>query len=165
MSTRLTYIFSFLAICGILGTSVYLQVAEGIMPCPLCTLQRITFGVIGGLLFLGILLYRKRMATILLNFFVVVFSILGFIFAARQTWLQHFPSSSGSECGVSLDYMIQALPWSEVLEKIFTGSAECTTRQWELLSMSIPEWSVIFFCILFCVGGLLFIRDLKQKAD
>lgn len=163
MSKRLVYLFGLLTVCGILGTSVYLQIVEGIMPCPLCTLQRLTFGMIGVLLFFGFLLYRKRFATLFINFFVTGFSIIGFVFAARQTWLQHFPTSDSSECGVSLQYMVQALPWHEVMAKIFTGSAECTARQWEIFSLSIPEWSVVCFCILFCVGALMLIHDLRNK--
>jgi disulfide bond formation protein DsbB len=163
MSTRLIYIFSLIAVLGILGTSLFLQIVEGYMPCPLCTLQRIAFSAIALMFFFGLFLHRRRIANLIINFFVVIFSILGFVFAARQTWLQHFPTGDGSECGVSLNYMIQALPWSEILSKIFTGSSECSQRQWEFLSMSMPEWGVICFCLFFTVGGLLFIREMRKK--
>jgi len=163
MSTRMIFLLSFLVICGVLGTSIYLQYFDGFMPCPLCTLQRLSFGAIGVMLLLGALFYRRRFITIPASLFTMVFSVSGFVFAARQTWLQHFPTAHSSECGVSLQYMVNALPWHEVIGKIFAGNAECTQRSWELLTLSMPEWSVILFAAFFCVGGVTLIRESKRK--
>jgi disulfide bond formation protein DsbB len=59
MSTRLMYLLGFVLICVLLATSVYLEFVEGIMPCPLCVLQRICFALWGLFFLLGIFLHRR----------------------------------------------------------------------------------------------------------
>lgn len=165
MPTRSLFVFSFLLICAILGTSFYLEIFDGFIPCALCTLQRISFAGVGIMSLLGAIFYRHRFVTIFVSFFAILFSIVGFVFAARQTWLQHFPPLNSTECGVSLQYMLNALPWHEVIGKVFTGSAECTQRSWELLTLSMAEWGVIMFACLFCIGGITLIRESKRKPS
>ena len=165
MPSRFIYFLSFLAVSGILGTSLYLQFHDGIMPCPLCTLQRVTFIAIAFIFLIGMFFGHKRLMSITVSTLAILFSILGFTFAARQTWLQLFPSPDNTECGVSLQYMMQALPWHEVVAKIFTGSAECADRTWAYLGLSMPEWSVICFAFFFCIGGLMLIREMRRKTS
>jgi disulfide bond formation protein DsbB len=145
MSIRLTYLLGFLVVCAILLTSIYFQVFEGIMPCPLCTLQRISFGILGLLFLTGLIAYKKVGFRLFINTLCGLTSMLGIFLASRQVWLQHFPSADASECGVSLQYMMQVLPMNEVIQKIFTGSAECTQRGWEFLQMNMAEWALICF--------------------
>lgn len=145
MSQRTAYLFGFLIVLAILGMGFYLEYYEGIMPCPLCTLQRICFAVCGVLFFIGIFLSRKRLACIIINLLAVVFSGLGLGLAARQLWIQHFPGAGSGECGVSLNYMLSVLPIRDVAERVFSGSAECSQRGWEFLNLNIPEWSLLVF--------------------
>ena len=133
MSMRLNYLMGFIVVSAILLTSIYFQVFDGIMPCPLCTLQRICFGILGILFLIGIMAYKKYSVRLVINTLCGFFAIFGISLAGRQVWLQHFPSANASECGVSLQYMMQVLPMNEVIQKILTGSAECTQRGWEFL--------------------------------
>lgn len=145
MSQRLAYIVCFVTIVAILGMGFYLEYFDGIVPCPLCTLQRMCFGALGILFLLGIFLHRRRLATVIINLLSILFSIAGVLLSGRQIWIQYYPSAENGECGVSLQYMLQVLPLQDVANKIFSGSAECTQRGWELLGMNIPEWSLVFF--------------------
>jgi disulfide bond formation protein DsbB len=156
MSQRLAYSLSFLTICVILGTGVYLEYFQGIMPCPLCTLQRICFATLGILFLAGIIFSYKRSASIVINFMSLIFSGMGSVLAARQIWIQYYPSPDNSECGVSLNYMLNALPIQDVAAKIFSGSTECTQRGWEFLKLNIPEWSLIFF-IAFIIASVFYL--------
>lgn len=159
MSIRFTYLAGFIAICALLLASLYLQYVEGIMPCPLCMLQRFSFGLIGVIFFLGIFIHASRVGRLFVNLLSVLFSLVGMGLAGRQIWLQHFTTGTSSECGVSLQYMVQALPVNEVIQKIFAGSAECTQRGWEFLTLDMAEWALICFILLF----LLSIRLLFWK--
>jgi disulfide bond formation protein DsbB len=163
MMIRSTYFLGFLAISALLLTSLYFQYFEGIMPCPLCTLQRISFGVLGILFLIGTLSYRKRSVRIAINLLCLFISALGIFFAGRQTWLQHFPSADNTECGVSIQYMMQVLPVHEVLQKVFAGSAECTQRGWEFLSMNMAEWALIWFSGFFIMMLVLLWKEFKRK--
>src|SRR3990167_217471 len=113
---RLTYFIGFLLIALLLLTSVYLQVFDGFVPCPLCTMQRLSFGTLGILFLIGIALPEKGGGRLVINLLAFLASIAGIFFAARQSWLQYFPSPN-SECGASLAYMMQTFPVNEVVKK------------------------------------------------
>jgi protein dithiol:quinone oxidoreductase len=164
MSTRLAYFLGFIVICLLLLTSIYLQLFKGIMPCPLCTLQRLCFGLLGIVFLVGMLLHANRISRFCIHSFVTVISILGVFLAGRQIWLQHFSTVDASECGVSLQYMMQALPLNEVMKKIFQGSAECATRGWEFLYFNMAEWALIWFIFFLFLGLFLFLKRLKQAS-
>jgi disulfide bond formation protein DsbB len=162
MSIRTTYFFGFIVISAILLTSLYFQFFQGMMPCPLCTLQRICFGTLGVLFLIGIATYARHGFRLMINALCAIFALLGVLLAGRQVWLQHFPSADASECGVSLQYMMQVLPMHEVMQKIFTGSAECTARGWEFLRMNMAEWALILF-VVFAVWSIrLFVKELHS---
>lgn len=163
MTIRSTYLLGLIAVSLLLLTSIYFQIFEGIMPCPLCTLQRISFGILGILFLIGIFIHSKRPIRLIINGLCLLVSVLGIFLAGRQVWLQHFPSSENGECGVSIQYMMQVLPMNEVLQKIFSGSAECTQRGWEFLHMNMAEWALIWFLGFFIMTLALFIEEFKQK--
>lgn len=157
MSARLTYVLGFLAAAALLSASVYLQVFDGFIPCPLCTLQRMTFGFLGILFLIGLLLTKSKLRFIL-NLFTSLVSLLGVLLASRQVWLQHFPPSEGTACGVSIQYMMQILPLNEVIQRVFTGSAECSQRGWEFLSFNMAEWSLACFVMFFALTLYLLVK-------
>src|SRR3990167_142809 len=128
MSTRLMYVFGFVIIAALLTFSLYLQYFDNVIPCPLCTLQRFAFVLLGVTFLFGALVASKRWGRILTNTFLILFSLAGIFLAGRQVWLQHFPPANPGECGASLQYMMQVLSFNELVQKIFAGSAECTTR-------------------------------------
>lgn len=163
MTQRFAYLIGLLIVAGILATGYYLEYHLGIMPCPLCTLQRICFGITGILFLAGLFLYRCRLAVLFLNMLSLLFSAGGMFLAARQIWIQLYPSSENSDCGVSLQFMLGALPLTDVARKIFSGSAECTQRGWEFLNLNIPEWSLIFFTLFFITSCFYLFRGCRRR--
>lgn len=161
MSIRLTYLLGLIVVCAILLTSIYFQIFAGIMPCPLCILQRVCFGILGVLFLFGLFTFKKYGFRMFTNSLCGVFAILGMSLAGRQVWLQHFPSADASECGVSLQYMMQVLPMNEVIQKILTGSAECTQRGWEFLQLNMAEWAFICFIGFLILSIGLFIQEFR----
>lgn len=165
MSIRLAYVLGFLAVCFLLLTSVYLQVFENVIPCPLCSLQRLTFGLLGIFLALGIGLHAHYWGRLLINFFIAITSLLGILLAGRQIWMQHLPPTSKVECGVSLQYMVQAFPLSDVLRKILLeGSTECTQRGWEFLHLNMAEWALAWFILFLLLALYGFFNASKQHS-
>ncbi len=163
MTMRNTYLISFLIIVGLLSASAYFQLVDGMTPCPLCTLQRITFGVLGIIFLAGIIWHRKHLSRIIINLSCFLVSALGLFFSGRQVWLQHFPPAGNSECGASLQYMMQVLPVNEVIQKVFTGTAECTQRGFEFMNLNMAEWALIWFLGFFVLAVCLFFKEFKQK--
>jgi disulfide bond formation protein DsbB len=165
MTIRSTYLLGLITVSVLLLTSIYLQLFQGIIPCPLCTLQRISFGLIGIVFIIGIMVHSKRKGRLIINTFCGIFSILGIILAGRQIWLQQFPSGDASECGVSLQYMMQVLPMNQVLQKIFEGSAECSQRGWEFMHLNMAEWALFWFVGFLILTLCLFIEEIKWKKN
>lgn len=162
MSTRVNYLLGLAAASLIILTSVYLQLYEGFVPCPLCTLQRLTFGLLASFFIVGIILASYRMGRLLTNLLLLLTSFLGLFLSGRQIWLQHFPPTDATECGVSLQYMMQALPINEVAGKILQGSAECTQRGTEFFVFNVAEWSFIAFTGFAVWSIYLLARHLKR---
>jgi disulfide bond formation protein DsbB len=165
MSIRLHYLLGFLIISGLIGVSLYLQFYDGVEPCPLCTLQRLSFFALGLLFFLGLIFASFKFMRYFLNIFLVLFSLVGMFLAGRQVWIQHFPPPGNAECGVSLQYMMQVLPFNQLIQKILEGSAECTKGGgFTFLSLNMAEWSLIWFVLFFCFAIYLFSRE-KAKIS
>lgn len=161
MSIRVLFFAIFITVIALLGFGFYLELYQGFQPCPLCNLQRLCFMVIAVCTLLGALLHRRRFMARVLSVFTGIFALFGAGFALRQTWIQVFPSADLTECGVSVQYMMQVLPWHEVAKKILSGSAECSQRTWEFLSLSMAEWSLICFIGLTIVSGILIRQSVR----
>ncbi|OGT36599.1 MAG: hypothetical protein A3F12_08070 [Gammaproteobacteria bacterium RIFCSPHIGHO2_12_FULL_38_14] len=144
MSLRQNYILGFIIACILLTTSVYLQLFDGFIPCPLCTLQRFSFFLIGFFFLILIFIYKRTILSMFIHLLAISSAVMGLVFAGRQIYLQHF-SSGGNECGVSIQYMLQVLPLSDVAQKIFAGSAECSVDGWTFLRLNMAEWTFLWF--------------------
>jgi disulfide bond formation protein DsbB len=159
-STRLTYFIGFVAISVLLLISLYLQIFQGIMPCPLCTLQRFVFILLGVLFLIGLFISQYR-GRLIINCLAFLVSLTGIFFSGRQIWLQRFPTGDNSQCGTSLQYMLQVLPLHKVIQKIFQGSAECAQRGWEFLSLNMAEWAFLWFSLFLGLTIYLFLRQTR----
>jgi disulfide bond formation protein DsbB len=151
ISLRKLYFIGFLVIVFMLGMVCYLQTYKGFTPCPLCLLQRYVLMVLGALFFLGIF-FRQKLIQYLIGFCACFFTTAGILLAGRQVWLQYLPANQGSDCGASLQYLLQVFPLQEVIQKVLTGSAECSQVGWEFFNMSLAVWSLIFFILLFLLS-------------
>lgn len=152
MSLRSIYLIEFTLITTILAVSIYLQYVEGIVPCPLCALQRFAFIGLGIVFFMGIILARFFIARFVINILTILLAVTGMVLSGRQIWLQHFPSATSNECGVDLKYLMQALPLHEAMTMVFAGSTECTKRGWDFLYLNMAEWSLLWFLFFFLVS-------------
>jgi disulfide bond formation protein DsbB len=161
MSIRLSYTFGLIVIIVLLLFSLYLQHVEGIIPCPLCSLQRFMFVLLGLFCLIGILLHAKFWGRLIINLLCAAASIFGMVLASRQIWLQNFPLANGNECSVSLEYMLGALPLNEVLQKIFHGSVECSQRTWEFLHLDMAEWALVWFALFLLMAVYLTLKEFK----
>jgi disulfide bond formation protein DsbB len=51
-------------------------------------------------------------------------------------------------CGADLNYLMEILPVTEVINKVLTGSGECGKVDWTLLGLSMPWWVLISLVLL-----------------
>ncbi|QID19004.1 disulfide bond formation protein B [Nitrogeniibacter mangrovi] len=153
---RLPFFTLALVVIGLLGFGLYLQHVEGLVPCPMCIMQRYAFVLVALIALLagahgsrG----RGRKGWALL---IALVAVAGLGVAARQSWIQRFPPDT-IDCGPGLEYMIDSFPLGEALPMIFQGAGECTAIDWSFLGLSIANWSLLCFaavigfalCIIF----------------
>lgn len=131
---------------GLLGFGLYLQHVEGLVPCPMCIVQRYALM----LMLVWSLLSAVSGAGWLLRLSgaLAVLTALGGAFTAgRQSWLQWYPPEILA-CGRDFFGMIEAFPLQRVIPMIFKGSGDCTAIDWTFLGLSIANWSFLNFLAL-----------------
>ena len=124
-------------------------------PCPLCILQRWAFGliVLCGLTLLIPNLYPSINKIIL--FIASLLSLGGGMIAGRQIYLQHLPADQIPTCAPPMDFLIDTLPFMELIQTILLGDGNCAEYQWRFI-FNFAEWALLFFVMLF-VYNLYFI--------
>jgi disulfide bond formation protein DsbB len=71
--------------------------------------------------------------------------IVGASIAGRHIWLQHLPQGQVPDCGMGLNYMLETMPFTEVLSQVLKGSGECAEIGWTFLGLSMPNWTLLWF--------------------
>ena len=137
------------AVCAaLLGYGYFLQYVQGLEPCPLCMVQRGFFCVVMALFVLAAVHAPGRVGTAIYSALIVLFAGGGAATAGRQVWLQHLPADRVPQCGPDLFFMLENLPLSRTLEKLFQGSGECAAVDWKFLGLSIGGWALVWFIAL-----------------
>ncbi len=134
---------------GLLGFGLYLQHVVGLVPCPMCIVQRYALVLVLCLSVLAALL-SKGLAGRLLGVLAVLLALGGAFTAARQSWLQWYPPEILA-CGRDFFGMIESFPLQRAIPMIFKGSGDCTAVDWTWLGLSIANWSFLNFCALVVV--------------
>ncbi len=156
-SPRFTFFLAFIGCLVILALALYLEHVVGLAPCPLCIVQRvcvIAFGIVCLIAAIhgpGLAGRRGYAAG------AGLFALFGAGTAIRQVWLQSLPPEDLPSCLPSLEYMMEALPFQEIVRLVLHGTAECAEVGWTMLGLSIPEWSLLMFIgmLAFCVWQFL----------
>jgi len=159
---RALHFIGLLAVVLLLGLSEYVQIHDGVIPCPLCLLQRFVLAALGVIFFFGMAATLRKLGQWSAALLVLLFSSLGILLAGRQVWLQHLPASQAPDCGMSLQYLLQALPFWEAIKKVLIGSAECSQKTWEFLHLSLAEWSLAWFVFFILLAIGLMWRTCRQ---
>jgi disulfide bond formation protein DsbB len=156
---RIGYVLGFLICLGLLGWAYYLQYGLDLEPCPLCIIQRVCFAGMG-LVFLVAIFHNPGHAGAALYALVqLLIGGFGAAVAMRQVWIQSLSKGEVPSCGMSLDYMLETLPLSETVRKVFEGSGECVDKAWVFLHLSVAGWALVFFIAMIVAGFALIRRD------
>lgn len=161
LSVRQINLGGVLVCAGMMAYALYSQHVDGLDPCPLCIFQRIA--VIGiGLVFVAALIHNARAwgRYVYALLFLVTGSI-GVAFAGRHVWLQSLPADEVPSCGPGLEYMLDAFPLNEALQKVFSGSGECAEISWRFLGLTMPTW-VLIWCVI--LGGVGIANSLRRPT-
>ena len=146
-SYRLSFLAGFFVCAGLLGFALYAEYGLGMYPCPLCIFQRIAFLVMALFFLLGGLHAPGRRGRWVYGGGALLGAVFGIAVATRQLWIQSLPADQVPSCGLPLDYMFSAFPFSKVLRLVFTGSGECAKVE-PILGVPMPAWALLWFVLL-----------------
>jgi len=147
-NSRVAFGLGALVCIGLLGFAYYLQYVQGLEPCPLCMVQRGFFYAVM-ILFIAAAAHGPRgWGATIYAALIALFALGGAATAGRQVWLQHLPPDKVPQCGPDLFFMLENLPLSRTIEKLFYGSGECAAVDWKFLGLSIAGWSLVWFIVL-----------------
>jgi disulfide bond formation protein DsbB len=80
-------------------------------------------------------------------------ALAGLAVAIRHAWVLYHPKFG---CGIDLlEQFVNELPTARLLPWLFHASGECTAPHTPVLGLQVPEWSLIWFCLLF-LAAILF---------
>ena len=156
---RIAYLLGFLVCAGLMGWALWLQFGEGLEPCPLCMFQRVAVCAAGGVFLIAFFQNPRRAGAAVYAFLLLLVAGAGAGLAGRQVWLQALPKDQVPACGMGISYMLDTLPFSQVIIKTLTGSGECAEKGWVFLDLSIAGWSLVFFIGIIIAGFALIRRD------
>lgn len=151
---RLVFLLIFLICTGLVGYALYLQLVDGLLPCPLCVFQRIAYWLVGITALLAFLHHPQLLGRRIYCGLIFLFSLAGAIVAGRQAWLIRFPEAF--VCGISPEEaFLNKLPLAQWWPEMFEANGDCTDGTWQFLSLTIPDWSLLVFLAFGFTAGLL----------
>jgi len=152
---RKSMLLGALVCCGLIGYALYAQYVQKLEPCPLCVFQRVAVIACGVVFLLGALHNPGRVGAVIYSLLLVAAAGAGALVAARQVWLQSLPPDKVPACGPGLSYMLETLPFRDVLATVFMGSGECAKVDWTFLDLSMPGWTLVFFVTIVAAAIVL----------
>ena len=159
---RHVWLIILLVCAGLLAFGMYLQHVVGLVPCPMCIVQRYAMVLMALVALLGSFV-SARIPTLLVGGCVVLLAEGGAYVAARQSWLQWNPPEAVS-CGRDFYGMIETFPLKQVIPMIFKGSGDCSKVDWTFLGGSIANWSFVVFVVMGTVALVTTLRVLRPQS-
>jgi len=160
LAPRRLFIAMAIAAVGLLGAAFFLEHQMGLVPCPLCMMQRIWVGVVGLVALIAAVWgggYRIAAAGVTLA------GLIGSGFSLRQLWLQSLPADQVPACGPGLYYMVEVFPWTDVLLAMTVGTGDCAEVH-PVFGLSIPAWVLMAFAA-FIIAAILAWRGSSAVPD
>lgn len=149
---RIIFLTVFLICAGSLVYAVYLQLVKNLLPCPLCVAQRLSYWVIGLTAMVAVAHNPRALGRRLYSGVMMVAALVGGVVATRHSWLVRYPESF--ECGISPEErLLNSLPIARWWPTMFEANGDCSESSWELMSLTIPDWSAILFILMAIMSG------------
>lgn len=150
-----------LASLALVGFAVsYLQEAIGLLPCPLCVMQRMAYILFGVTALLAAAHRPQGAGRWLYLGLLDLWATAGAAVAAWQVYLTYHPQAA--ECGISAEErFLNGLPLAKWWPALFEANGDCTKVDWTFLGLSVPELSLIAFVLL---SGLALVAALRPAA-
>jgi len=163
-SRRLAYAFGFVVCAALMAYAYYLQYVKELEPCPMCWFQRGALLLMALVFLLGACLPTQRFGAMGLAIGTLLTGGLGAGLAVRHLYIQSLPADQLPSCGMGITYMLDSLPWLDVLARALKGSVECNKIDL-ILGLPIPAWNLLFFLLAVIASFLLINHRTSHRAS
>jgi disulfide bond formation protein DsbB len=161
---RVWFLLVAIACAAMVGYALYVQHVEFLDPCPLCVFQRMAFIWIGAVSLLAAMHNPGTAGRWIYGLMLAAGAIAGMGIAGRHVWLQNLPPDQVPDCGMGLNYMLDTMPFGQVLSEVFYGSGECAEVSWMFLGLSMPVWTLLWYTGFTVVTIAVLIVSQKAKV-
>ena len=152
------------ACAAMVSYALYVQHIEFLDPCPLCVFQRVAFMWIGAVSLVAAIHNPGTVGRWIYGLLLAAGAVTGIGIAGRHVWLQHLPPGQVPDCGMGLNYMLETLPFHQVLSEVFYGSGECAEVDWMFLGLSMPGWTLLWYTGFAVVTIIVLVAAQKSKV-
>ncbi|MFF7707400.1 disulfide bond formation protein B [Pseudomonas sp. NPDC007930] len=155
---RLLFMAAFLISAGALAAAYAVQTWAYLTPCALCYTQRAWLAAAAVLSLLGIWLAPRAVLGRAFALALLGCCGAGAAAALRQLWLQTQvePAQALDLLNADNGTRLHALPHS--LAAYVLGTPDCGLVNWSFLGLSLPEWSLLNFCLLAALSAGAILR-------
>lgn len=160
---KTTIIFSTFLIVA----AYFFQHYMGLEPCFLCIVQRICvigIGISATFLLIVESYYKNKKYKSIFNLFGYLsyffITIVGFLSASRQIYMQRFPDPYAS-CGPGYEYILENSSLAKSIPQLFLATGNCSEIDWTFIGFSMAECMIPIFTTFIIIGLYL----LFKKAD
>lgn len=160
-------LFGALACATMMGFALFAQYGLHLQPCNMCILQRICVITLGLVFLAAAAHHPAALGARLYTLLILVASAAGVAVAARHIWISMQPLGSLPSCGADFYTMVEILPITTVVAKIWNGGGECQLVLWRVLGLSMQTWVLIgagSLGVLGIAGNLLLERAAPQRG-
>lgn len=165
LSLRIWYLAVAVACAALLGYALYTQHQMFLDPCPLCIFQRVAFAWIGAWALLAAIHNPGGGGRWVYGGMIMAGAGVGAWIAGRHIWLQNLPPDQVPECGPGLSYLMDTMPFMDVLRTVLTGDGSCAEVQWTFLGLSMPGWTLVWYLGFGLLTLLLLITKTRKAGD
>ena len=153
LPSRTLFTAGFVTCVALIAFALYLQYFANLDPCPLCMLQRVAFIVLGLVFLIGAIHGPGKTGSRIYVGVAGLTALTGVGLAGRHVWLQYNPPQFGS-CAGDIYSQLERLPLGRVLANAIRATGDCAKVDWTLLTLSVAEWSLLWF-LIFAAGTVM----------
>ena len=157
-SNRVLFLLALLGCVGLLATALYLEHVVGLMPCPLCHVQRFAVVLFALVCLLAVVHNPARCGQRTYAVLAGLAASFGIATAGRQIWLQGLPKDQLPSCLPPLEFMLEAFPLQEIIGKMLYGTADCAEISWTLFGFNLAELSLLSFIAMLLFSLFIALR-------
>jgi disulfide bond formation protein DsbB len=151
---------------GLMTVALFFEHYLLLKPCMLCYLQRFAAVLVGFIGFIGFIHNSKNIIVFKTYLGASIISILmGIGLSIRQLYLQSLPADLVPSCAPDMGYLLDSLPFFEVLLMAIQGDGNCAEVLWSFMGISIPGWLLIgfFLALVYLSKTLQIVNEIHSQ--